>query len=142
MMYVLGVVTMMGSDGQKYFTLREKRKLLNDSFMKWTRNPNYVGEMLLYSSFAVVVQRWEPWIVYGYVWSLLFTARMLAKEYSLTKKMGYEEYASHSWMLLIKFGGSTILSIIIYAILLGTGYFLWTNGGIELGTKKIIAMLK
>lgn len=141
-MYVFGVVLMMGADGQKYFTLREKRKLLNDAYMKWTRNPNYVGEMLLYASFAVVVQRWEPWIIIGYVWAILFSSRMIAKEYSLTKKIGFEEYASHSWMLLIKFGGSTVLSIVIYAFLLCFGYFLWTNGGIELGTKKLIAMMK
>jgi len=55
MMYCFGLVFMMGADGQKYFTLREKRKLLNDGFMKYSRNPNYVGEMMIYGSFATLV---------------------------------------------------------------------------------------
>ena len=54
MMYVFGIVLMMGTDGQKYFTLREKKKLLNDGWVKYSRNTNYVGEMLLYASFALV----------------------------------------------------------------------------------------
>jgi steroid 5-alpha reductase family enzyme len=55
MMYNFGLVFMMGADGQKYFTLRVKKGLLNDGFMKWSRNPNYVGEMMIYGSFALLV---------------------------------------------------------------------------------------
>jgi steroid 5-alpha reductase family enzyme len=54
-MYNFGLVLMMGADGQKYFTLRIKKGLLNDGFMKWSRNPNYVGEMMIYGSFALLV---------------------------------------------------------------------------------------
>lgn len=77
MIYVFGIVFMMGADGQKYFTLRVKRGLLDDGFMKWSRNPNYVGEMMIYSSFALLVQRWEPWYVLGYMWTLIFMSRMV-----------------------------------------------------------------
>lgn len=58
MTYCFGLVFMLGADGQKYFTLRLKKGLMDDGFMKWSRNPNYVGEMLIYSSFALVVQKW------------------------------------------------------------------------------------
>jgi steroid 5-alpha reductase family enzyme len=85
-MYNFGIVLMMGADGQKYFTLRVKKGLLNDGFMKWSRNPNYLGEMMIYGSFALLVQRWEPWIVLGYMWSLIFLSRMVIKDYRLSKK--------------------------------------------------------
>ena len=53
--YVTGSVLMNGSDGQKYFTLRERKGLLNDGYMKWNRNPNYLGEIMIYSAFALTV---------------------------------------------------------------------------------------
>lgn len=76
MTYVFGIVLMMGTDAQKYFILREKKKLLNDGFVKYSRNTNYVGEMLLYSSFALVTQRKEPWYILAYMWIFVFYLRM------------------------------------------------------------------
>lgn len=122
-MYVFGVVLMMGADGQKYFTLRERRRLLDDGFMKWSRNPNYVGEMMIYGAFALLIQCWEPWYILAYVWTLLFLSRMVQKDYSLSKKAGWKEYAAQSWMLPFKFGGSTLISIVIYSIFFGIMYF-------------------
>ena len=95
MMYVIGVVLMMGADGQKYFTLREKKGLMNDGYMKWSRNPNYVGEMMIYGSFALLTQRIEPWYVLAYVWTLIFCSRMLQKDYSLSKKSRMERVRSY-----------------------------------------------
>ena len=88
--YAFGIVLMMGADGQKYFILREKRKLLNDGFLKWSRNTNYVGEMLIYASFALLVQRWEPWFVLGYMWTIVFSAMMTMKDYRLSNKQGWD----------------------------------------------------
>ena len=110
---------------------------MNDGYMKWSRNPNYFGEMLIYGSFALLVQRWEPWIVLSYMWTLIFLSRMLQKDYSLSKKQGWDEYESTSYMLLFKFGGSFVLSVIIYGFTLATIYFCWTNGGIEKAAKKV-----
>ena len=45
---------MLGSDGQKYFMLREKKGLIFDGFNKKTRNPNFLGEIMLYASFNVI----------------------------------------------------------------------------------------
>ena len=131
MMYCFGLVFMMGADGQKYFTLREKRKLLNDGFMKWTRNPNYVGEMLIYGSFALLVQMWEPWFVLAYMWGIIFTSRMLQKDYSLSKKLGWDDYAATSWILAFKFGGSTAISAIVYGVFFAVTYFCINAGGME-----------
>jgi len=133
---------MMGADGQKYFTLRERKGLMDDGYMKWSRNPNYVGEMMIYSSFALLTQRIEPWYVLGYMWTLIFLSRMLQKDYSLSKKAGWREYASTSWMLPFKFGGSTMMSIIIYGIFFYTVGFCWSNGGMEKAVKLVLAQVK
>ena len=137
MMYCFGLVFMMGADGQKYFTLRVKRGLMDDGFMKWSRNPNYVGEMLIYGSFAVVVQRWEYWYVLWSMWAFMFFPRMVIKDYSLSKKKGWKEYNDMSFMLPFKIFGSLPLSIIVYGFVLYSMHFCYTNGGIEKGAKLV-----
>ena len=54
MMYVWGVVLMLGTDAQKYFVLRERKGLITHGFNTYCRNMNYFGEILLYASFNVV----------------------------------------------------------------------------------------
>ncbi len=98
--------------------------------MKWSRNPNYVGEMMIYGSFALLVQRWEPWIVLGYMWSLIFLSRMAIKDYRLSKKQGWKDYKENSWMLLFKFGGNQYLAFSVYGIISVIAIFILSNGGI------------
>ena len=135
MLYVHGIVFMMGADAQKYFTLRVKRGLLNDGFMKWSRNPNYVGEMMIYGSFALLVNMWEPWYILAYMWGLIFSSRMLQKDYSLSKKLGWKEYEASSWMLPFKIGESAILSFAIYGVIFATIIFCMQVGSIEKAAK-------
>lgn len=92
LLYVVGIVLMMGSDGQKYFQLRERKGLIDDGFNKYTRNPNYLGEILLYSSFAVLVNDTIVWCIMGYMWVIVFQIRMAIKDHSLSKKKGWEQY--------------------------------------------------
>ena len=53
-LYVLGVVFMLLTDGQKNLVLAERKGLITHCMNGWSRNMNYVGEMMLYSSFAVM----------------------------------------------------------------------------------------
>ncbi|MBM3900420.1 MAG: DUF1295 domain-containing protein, partial [Gemmatimonadetes bacterium] len=57
---VLGVALMIAADAQKYFTLRERRQLITDGVHRYIRHPNYLGEMMIYGSFALVVWHWIP----------------------------------------------------------------------------------
>ena len=45
---MVGVVVMLLSDSQKYYTLKYKKGLISDGMMKYTRNPNYLGEVMIY----------------------------------------------------------------------------------------------
>ena len=100
LVYVMGVVLMMGSDAQKYFTLKAKRGLITDGFYARIRHPNYLGEMMLYGSFALVAQHWFPWAVLAWVWLGIFVPNMLRKEASMARHPGWQEYKAHSGFLL------------------------------------------
>jgi len=98
--YVLGVVLMMGSDAQKYFTLRLKKGLITDGFFARVRHPNYLGEMTLYASFAVLADHWAPWAVLAWVWLALFVPNMLRKEASMSRYPEWAAYRARTFMLL------------------------------------------
>ena len=72
------------------------------------------------------------------MWTLIFLPRMIIKDYSLSKKEGWKDYQATSWMLPFKFGGNTVISIIIYSIALSAIYFCLSAGGIEKGMNSLI----
>eukprot|EP00164_Ancoracysta_twista_P004784 GFYU01006483.1.p1 GENE.GFYU01006483.1~~GFYU01006483.1.p1 ORF type:complete len:267 (+),score=69.02 GFYU01006483.1:68-802(+) len=101
---ILGCVAMMASDTQKYFVLKIRRGLIADGWFKRCRNTNYLAEMMVYSSFAIVAQSTIAWCILFYVWGLVFFRNMFKKEFSLRKKEGWAEYRQHSGFLLPYFG--------------------------------------
>ena len=133
---------MVLTDAQKFLVLRERRGLITHCMTGWSRNMNYMGEMMLYSSFAVLCQRVEPWLIYAYVWGLIFMLRMQVKEYSLSKKVEWPEYKAKTWYYLPKLYNNAILSYIVYTAMFGTFYYTYNNGGIEATAKSLINLVK
>lgn len=99
---------------------------------------NYLGEMMLYASFAVLVQRIEVWIIYGYMWGVVFMIRMLVKDYSNSKKAGWPEYYEKTWLLIPKLFNSTLISIVVYGIFAMIVYTCLNNGGMEATLKALV----
>lgn len=59
-----------------------------------------LGEIMLYSAFAVCAKHWLPWAVYGFVWVTFFIPRWYYKEASLRRKKGGEDYIARTAMIL------------------------------------------
>lgn len=97
---LIGSVIMIAADAQKYFTLRVKRGLITDGMHKYVRHPNYLGEMMIYGSFALMVGHWLPWAWLAYVWLGLFAVNMAMKEASLSRYPEWTAYKQRSWWLL------------------------------------------
>jgi protein-S-isoprenylcysteine O-methyltransferase Ste14 len=105
-LYAIGVVLMMGSDAQKYFTLKARPGLITDGFFARVRHPNYLGEMLLYASFAMLAGHWAPWAVLAWVWLGLFLPNMLRKEQRMSRHPGWAAYKARTGFLLPKLGSA------------------------------------
>ena len=97
---ILGCAIMMAADAQKYFTLRVKPGLITDGLYRYIRHPNYLGEMMIYGSFALMVWHWLPFVVLASVWSWLFAVNMVLKEASLSRYPEWAAYKKRSWWLL------------------------------------------
>ena len=98
----LGVVIMMTADCQKYFTLKYQKGLIREGLFKYIRHPNYLGEIMLYASYAMIVQHWIPWSILGWVWIGVFLVNILQKEASMSRYEEWKEYKRQSGMLIPK----------------------------------------
>lgn len=101
--HTLGLAIMLIADAQKYFTLRVKRGLITDGIFRHIRHPNYLGEMMIYGSYAIVVWHWFPWLVLAFVWLLVFRTNMMMKEISMARYPEWPDYVQRTGMLLPRF---------------------------------------
>jgi steroid 5-alpha reductase family enzyme len=111
--------------------------LISDGMMSYTRNPNYLGEMMIYGSFALLVNDTISYVCITHVWFTLFVLRMYAKEVSFKKKEGWTEYSAKSWILFPKINGRWLDSIICYGLFIYFAYVIYTNGGFKKSLIKI-----
>ncbi|MEI9999339.1 MAG: DUF1295 domain-containing protein [Verrucomicrobiota bacterium] len=101
--YTVGIFFHYVGDAQKFYTLRLKPGLIEDGLFGQTRNPNYLGEILIYLAFAILSWHWLPFCVLG-AWVFgFFVPNMLRKDKSLSRHPGFAEYKSRSGLLLPRF---------------------------------------
>jgi protein-S-isoprenylcysteine O-methyltransferase Ste14 len=99
-LHTLGVGLMLASDAQKHFTLKFRPGLIEGGFFRFVRHPNYLGEIMIYSSYALLVGHWSAWAILACVWVGLFVPNMLMKEYSLSRHPQWAAYKARTGMLL------------------------------------------
>ncbi len=100
---IIGVFLHFASDAQKYFTLKIKKELIRDGFFKNIRNTNYLGEILIYLSFAILSMSFIPFAILALFFFGVFVPRMQKKDKSLAKYASFAEYKRISGLLLPKF---------------------------------------
>lgn len=124
--YIFGVNIMLASDCQKYFTLKYKKGLICEGMFYYSRNPNYLGEIMLYSSFAILVGDLRAWVILLSVWGTAFNMNMYLKdETSLKLKDGWDVYSKRSGKLLFKFWENDIIHFGFYGFITALGYYLY-----------------
>lgn len=101
MVYVVGLSLMLIADCYKFVALKYKKgTLVTDGPFALVRHPNYLGEMLVYGSFAAMVPHVTPWTVVGGVWFQLFLPNMKMKEVSMARYPEWPAYYARTGMLL------------------------------------------
>jgi protein-S-isoprenylcysteine O-methyltransferase Ste14 len=100
--YVLGAFLHFVSDAQKHFVLTHQRprRLITNGLFTATRNPNYLGEILIYGSFCLLAQHWLPWAVCAYVWLAIFLPNMLRKDRSMSRYPEHAAWTARTGLLL------------------------------------------
>lgn len=97
---ILGCVTMIAADVQKYVTLQLKPGLITTGAFKWVRHPNYLGEMMVYGSLAMMAWHWIPALVLAYFWLTMFATNIVMKEASMSRHPEWAAYRRRTWWLV------------------------------------------
>ena len=100
---IIGVFLHFASDTQKYFSLKLKKDLIKEGFFKNVRNTNYLGEILIYLSFAILSMSFIPFAILATFFFVVFLPRMIKKDKSLAKYPSFEEYKKKTGLILPKF---------------------------------------
>ncbi|MGB9114260.1 DUF1295 domain-containing protein, partial [Bradyrhizobium sp.] len=96
--YIFGVYFHYVGDAQKYFTLRAGPALITDGLFSRVRNPNYLGEILIYCAFAALSAHWLPFVIVA-AWSAFFfipgaRAKATPKDYRFRSVPSVRSYNS------------------------------------------------
>jgi len=96
---LLGVFLHFASDAQKHFVLQVRPGLIEDGFFARCRNTNYLGEVLIYLSFAMLAMHWLPYAVLAAFGLAVFLPNMRKKDASLARYPGFNAYRDRSGLL-------------------------------------------
>ncbi len=99
-LHTMGLGLMLAADAQKHFTLRHGPGLIQDGLFRRVRHPNYLGEMMLYGAYAVLVNHWLAWAILGATWLVVFLPNMLVIEASLSRYAEWPEYQARTGMVV------------------------------------------
>jgi len=96
---ILGVFLHYVGDAQKFFVLQVRKGLIEDGLFARTRNPNYLGEVLIYGGFVIASWHWQAGVVLA-GWILFFVRNMRRKDESMSRHPEFTPYKQRTGMLL------------------------------------------
>jgi steroid 5-alpha reductase family enzyme len=98
-LFTSGIFLHFVGDAQKYYTLKLKKGLIEEGLFSRTRNPNYLGEILIYTSYALMSLHWLPFLILaGWIFGF-FVRNMLNKDRSLSRYPQFEAYKKRTGLL-------------------------------------------
>lgn len=100
--YTFGIFLHYVSDAQKYYMLQARKGLITEGLFSRTRNPNYLGEILIYSAYAAMTLHWLPWLILTTWVGGFFIRNMVAKDRSLARYPEFASYKHRTGLLLPK----------------------------------------
>lgn len=127
LLFVFGIVLVVGSETEKLNILRLKGGLVSTGFHSASRNPNYLGEMMVYMSFAIILRIWLVFFYLLGAWVVSLGPFIWMKEVSLAKKEGYQKYVNHSYLILPKIFKKDLANLGFYFLLFGSVVLLLVN---------------
>lgn len=101
MLFVFGEFLHFTADMQKFVSLKlHPNQLITSGLWSRVRNPNYLGELLIYSSFAILSMHWLSYLIIA-VWVLFYwIPNMRKKDASLSRYPEFSDYKKRSRLLI------------------------------------------
>lgn len=97
-MYAVGVFLHFGSDVQKYYVLRQEKKLITNGFFTYMKHPNYIGEGFIYLSFCGVSGLAVSYILLAFQVLVGWMPYIHKKELSMSRYKEWDAYSRRCWV--------------------------------------------
>jgi steroid 5-alpha reductase family enzyme len=100
-LYIFGVFLHFTADMQKYVYLKLRpNQLITNGLWSRVRNPNYFGELLIYSSFAIISIHWLSYMIVA-VWVVFYwLPNMRKKDESLSRYPEFSNYEKRTKLFI------------------------------------------
>jgi protein-S-isoprenylcysteine O-methyltransferase Ste14 len=99
--YAFGVFLHFASDMQKHMAMKYRRgTLLTDGLWSLSRNPNYLGELLIYLGFTLLPMHWLPLAGLGLIVAGVWIPNMRRKDRSLSRYPEFAAYRAQTKLLI------------------------------------------
>ncbi|HCH66520.1 MAG: steroid 5-alpha reductase [Deltaproteobacteria bacterium] len=109
-LFGLGVFLHFTADMQKHMHLQHRPGvLLTEGLWARSRNPNYLGELLIYTAFCVLAQHWLPVVLFTCVVLLEWVPNMRRKDQSLARYPEFTAWKAQSGLLLPRLSLSDLM---------------------------------
>jgi protein-S-isoprenylcysteine O-methyltransferase Ste14 len=99
-LYAFGVFLHFASDMQKHTTLALQPGLITTGLWARVRNPNYLGELLIYLGFGLLAMHWLPLLVIAIALAAVWVPNMRKKDRSLARYPEFEAYRAATKLLI------------------------------------------
>jgi protein-S-isoprenylcysteine O-methyltransferase Ste14 len=100
-LYTLGVFLHFAADMQKHTFLRLRPgELMTDGLWSRVRNPNYLGELLIYLGFGLLAMHWAPLVIVLLFVLFVWLPNMRRKDRSLARYPEFAAYKSRTRLLI------------------------------------------
>jgi steroid 5-alpha reductase family enzyme len=100
-MYTFGVFLHFASDMQKHMSMTHRRgTLLTDGLWGLVRNPNYLGELLIYLGFSLLPMHWIPLAALALIVASVWIPNMMKKDKSLSRYPAFAQYKSETKLII------------------------------------------
>jgi len=103
LVYLIGFTFFIFSDVQKYYTLQQKKGLIVSGIFRYIRHPNYLGEILIYTSFTMLAFDWIPFIWSSTFLLGTFLINISVKEASMSRYPEWKIYTKKAGLFWPKF---------------------------------------
>lgn len=101
LMFTVGLVLHFAGDMQKHMAMQLRPGvLLTEGLWSRLRNPNYLGELLIYAGFSALTCHWLPMTVLAIFVVGLWVPNMIKKDRSLSRHAAFAEWKARSWCFL------------------------------------------
>lgn len=99
--YTVGIFLHYTADMQKHMSLKyNPGHLIKDGLWSRIRNPNYLGELLIYLGYGLLAMHWLPLLVIVGIFFIIWVPNMRQKDKSLARYSEFESYQKQSYRIL------------------------------------------